>query len=50
MLAMAGVEGTALPERMAGISGILNTLPPAVSEKLLTTYFNDLFRYRGEAE
>ena len=49
MLAMAGVEGTALPERMAGISGILNSLPPAVSEKLLTTYFNDLFRYRRDA-
>jgi hypothetical protein len=46
MLAMAGIEEVGLPERMAGISGILNSLPPALSEKLLTTYFNDLYRYR----
>ncbi|MBI3786380.1 MAG: aspartate aminotransferase family protein [Deltaproteobacteria bacterium] len=45
MLAMAGIQGTGLPQRMAAISGLLNTLPPAVAEKLLTVYFNDLFRY-----
>jgi glutamate/tyrosine decarboxylase-like PLP-dependent enzyme len=51
MLAMAGISSTSLPERMAGISGILNSLPAALSEKLLTAFFNDLYRYRsGESE
>ncbi|MBI4519102.1 MAG: aspartate aminotransferase family protein [Deltaproteobacteria bacterium] len=44
MFTMAGIEGTGLPERMAGISGMLNALPPELAEQLLTEYFNDLYR------
>lgn len=48
LLAAAGV-GTGLPERMAAISSLLNQLPPEGAEKLLTAYFNDLYRpARGE--
>jgi glutamate/tyrosine decarboxylase-like PLP-dependent enzyme len=46
MLGMAGLHGTELPARMAEISDLLNSLPPPVAEKLLTVYFNDLFRHK----
>jgi hypothetical protein len=46
MLAMAGVEGTALPTRMAEINEILNSLPGKLRERLLIEYLNDLFRYQ----
>jgi len=47
MLGMAGIKGTALPERMAGINEMLNSLPAELSEKLLTEFLNELMIYRG---
>jgi hypothetical protein len=44
MLAMAGVEGAELPERMAEINEVLNALPVRLREQLLIAYLNDLFR------
>jgi hypothetical protein len=32
---------------MAGINETLNALPPAVREKLLVEYLNDLYRHRA---
>lgn len=49
MLAMAGV-GSGLPERMAAISSLLNQLPPEAAERLLTVYFNELYRPAKEQE
>ncbi len=46
MLGMAGIEGASLPERMAEINEILNSLPGKLRERLLIEYLNDLFRYR----
>ena len=48
LLALAGSSGGALPERMAMINNILNSLPAEVTEKLLIEYFNDLFRLSPE--
>lgn len=48
MLAMAGIQGFALPERMAGINEILNSLPPELRERLLTEFMNELLCYREE--
>lgn len=50
MLGMAGVQGTALPARMAGINEMLNALPAKLRERLLIEYLNDLMRYRAEGE
>lgn len=47
MLGMAGVQGTRLPERMAAINEVLNSLPPLLKEKLLTEFMNELMVYRG---
>ena len=47
LLAAAGVDGTALPERMAGINETLNALPAAVREKILVEYLNDLYGHRA---
>ena len=47
---MAGIQGYKVPERMAEINEILNALPPALREKLLTEFMNELLQYReGEA-
>jgi glutamate/tyrosine decarboxylase-like PLP-dependent enzyme len=46
LLASAGVDGTSLPDRMAGINETLNALPVAVRETLLVEYLNDLYRHR----
>jgi hypothetical protein len=46
VLAMAGVEGSHLPERMAEINEVLNALPVALRERLLVEYLNDLYRSR----
>ena len=47
MLALAGLGGgVTLPEKMAEINEILNALPPAFRERLLTLFVNDLFIYR----
>lgn len=43
LLGMAGVEGSELPKRMAGVNEMMNTLPAAVRERLLTEYMNQLF-------
>jgi glutamate/tyrosine decarboxylase-like PLP-dependent enzyme len=48
LLATVGVDGARLPDRMAEINGILNVLPPAIREKLLVEFLNDLYRHRGE--
>jgi sphinganine-1-phosphate aldolase len=47
MMAAAGIEGTDLPERRAGLNAILNALPPEVSEPVLIQFTNDLFRPQG---
>ena len=44
MLSMVGVQGVALPERMASINELLDTLEPSTKEALLTSYINDLFQ------
>lgn len=46
LLAMAGVEGTALPGRMAEINEVLNALPARMRERLLVEYLNELYRRR----
>jgi glutamate/tyrosine decarboxylase-like PLP-dependent enzyme len=46
LLSAAGVQGSSLPGRMAGINETLNALPPPVREKLLVEYLNDLYRHR----
>jgi glutamate/tyrosine decarboxylase-like PLP-dependent enzyme len=47
LLGMAGVNGAALPERMAEVNEVLNALPVALREKLLVEYLNQLFSVRG---
>jgi sphinganine-1-phosphate aldolase len=47
LLSSAGVEGTALPDRMAAINETLNALPASAREALLVAYLNDLYRYRS---
>ena len=44
MLGMAGLDGQALPARMADINAIMNVLPPALREQLLVAFLNDLYR------
>ena len=43
LLTMAGIQGAALPARMAEINEILNALSPTLRERVLTAYLNDLF-------
>lgn len=47
LLGMAGVSGTALPERMAEINEVLNALPVPIRERLLVEYLNELFQQPG---
>ena len=49
MLAMTGAGGDALPGRMAEINEVLNALPPALTERLLTEYMNLLHVPKEEA-
>jgi glutamate/tyrosine decarboxylase-like PLP-dependent enzyme len=43
----AGLAGGSLPQGGAAeINEILNELPPAVTDRILTLYFNQIFRYR----
>ena len=44
LLAMAGVQGSGLPRRMAEINEVLNALPVPLRERLLVEYLNDLYR------
>ena len=48
MLGMAGIHGVGLPEKMAEINEILNALPPSITDRLLTKFFNELNQYRDE--
>ena len=48
MLGMVGIQGAALPERMAEINEILNALPVQLREKLVTEFMNELLKYREE--
>lgn len=50
LLAMAGVRGTGLPERMAEINEVLNALPVPLRERLLVEYLNELFTRPEAAE
>jgi glutamate/tyrosine decarboxylase-like PLP-dependent enzyme len=43
MMAAAGVKNGELPSRMADINGVLDALPAAVREKVLSTFVNDMF-------
>lgn len=43
MLAMAGVGGVGLPDKSADINDILAALPPALNERLLAEFVNELF-------
>jgi glutamate/tyrosine decarboxylase-like PLP-dependent enzyme len=40
---LAGIHGTTLPERLAEVNEVLDSLPPELSERLLVEYMNDLF-------
>ncbi|HVO24521.1 MAG TPA: aspartate aminotransferase family protein [Candidatus Margulisiibacteriota bacterium] len=46
MLGVAGVQGGALPARMAEINEILNALPPALRERVLTAFLNQLMQHK----
>ncbi|HLA79003.1 MAG TPA: aspartate aminotransferase family protein [Vicinamibacteria bacterium] len=48
LLALAGVTGGVLPERMATINELLNALPAEVTEELLLTFLNRLFSSKLE--
>ncbi len=43
LLAVAGIGQGGLPDRMADINGILDTLDATSREKILTSFVNDLF-------
>ena len=43
ILAMAGISGTKLPDHTALINTVLDNMPDAVVEELLTGYMNDLY-------
>lgn len=45
MLGMAGMSGVALPKRMAEINEVMDVIPTAFREKLLTTFVNELFQF-----
>ncbi|MBM4269752.1 MAG: aspartate aminotransferase family protein [Deltaproteobacteria bacterium] len=49
LLGFAGVEGAALPARMAGINELMNALPPPMRSALLVEYVNQLFRQGEDA-
>lgn len=46
-LALVGVQDGKLPERMAPIHTLLDTLPPAVREAALLAFLNDLYTAHG---
>lgn len=43
ILAMGGIQGTALPERMAPINAVMEALPDHLADRLLIEYFNVLY-------
>lgn len=44
-LALAGVQGGKLPEKMATINGLLDALPPAAREAAIIAFVNDLYTH-----
>lgn len=50
MLAMAGMQGVGLPERMAEINEVLNALPSKLNEQLLTQFLNNLFTQPSDTD
>ncbi len=44
LMAMAGVQGAALPERLAEINEVLQALPPDAREAMLVAFFGVLYR------
>ncbi|MDC0673456.1 pyridoxal phosphate-dependent decarboxylase family protein [Nannocystis radixulma] len=44
-LALAGVQGGRLPDRMATINGLLDALPPAAREAAIVAFVNDLYSH-----
>ena len=47
IMGAAGIEEVGVPDSMAEINGILNALPPRMSERLLSEYVNRLFGVGG---
>ena len=43
MLGMAGIQKAGLPERLAEVNEVLDAMPSALTERLLTAFMNDLF-------
>lgn len=43
MMSMVGITDGQLPERMAEINTILNSMPPEICESVLIQFFNDLY-------
>jgi glutamate/tyrosine decarboxylase-like PLP-dependent enzyme len=43
LAAMAGIQGSALPEAMAPINEVLDALPDEMANQLLIDYFNELY-------
>lgn len=43
VLAMVGIDGANLPERMAPINEILDALPPKVRQEMLVAFLNELY-------
>ncbi|PCC70466.1 Glutamate or tyrosine decarboxylase [Nannocystis exedens] len=48
-LALAGVQGGRLPEKMATINGLLDALPPAAREAAIVAFVNDLYTHAEAA-
>ncbi|NOY90510.1 MAG: aspartate aminotransferase family protein [Deltaproteobacteria bacterium] len=48
MLGLAGISGEGLPGDMAEVNTVLDALPPAIRERLLTLFVNDLFVQPGD--
>jgi sphinganine-1-phosphate aldolase len=46
-LALAGVQGTALPDKLATINTLLDALPAAAREAALLAFLNDLYTAHG---
>lgn len=44
LLGAVGIDGAQLPDRMAPINEVLDTLPPPVREALLVAFLNELYR------
>jgi hypothetical protein len=40
---MAGLQGSSLPERLAPIYAVLETMPDSIVNALLVEYFNNLY-------